>query len=179
VIIHQIEQNSETGWVGKPFFKFELNTPKDSASTPGGQRFRAPDLVWHAWETDTGAVQGLIVLLQSEDAPLPASGLKPEYKRKILLRYDLLGQPHGDAVEINELVQEVVNSLTPQDIARFSPAMGEHLQQVLSLLEEGNWENVNWEGLAWYDPGRSLIVVYDTVPLEPPIAFVVPLPEGW
>ena len=41
----------------------------------------------------------------------------------------------------------------------------------------------NWEGLGWFVPGESLVLVYDEKlarrRLDPQEALVVPLPEGW
>ena len=41
----------------------------------------------------------------------------------------------------------------------------------------------NWEGMGWFEPGRSLVFVYDERVayrvLDPQEAVVVPLPDGW
>jgi hypothetical protein len=38
---------------------------------------------------------------------------------------------------------------------------------------------LNWEGLAWFEKGRSLVTVCETSPHGGPLAFVVPLPAEW
>ncbi len=179
VIVHRIDANSASGWVDKPLFKFKLTTPKDTNSMPLAQRYRAPDLVWYEHESDSGLVDGLIVLLESENAPEPNSGNEPRYLSKILQRYDMTGNPIGAPVEINELVKQVIPGNLDELKACCSKEMRAHLKNVLAKLDAGNWENVNWEGMSWYERGRSLIIVYDSYPADPPIAFIIPVPEEW
>ncbi len=38
---------------------------------------------------------------------------------------------------------------------------------------------LNWEGLAWFEPGKSLVMTYDNIGDESPEAYVVDLPKGW
>lgn len=38
---------------------------------------------------------------------------------------------------------------------------------------------LNWEGLAWFDPGKSLIMTYDNLAEESPEAYVIDLPKDW
>jgi len=38
---------------------------------------------------------------------------------------------------------------------------------------------LNWEGLGWFEPGKSLVMTYDNLGEESPEAYVVDLPKGW
>jgi hypothetical protein len=38
---------------------------------------------------------------------------------------------------------------------------------------------LNWEGLGWFEPGKSLVMTYDNLGEETPEAYVVDLPKGW
>lgn len=38
---------------------------------------------------------------------------------------------------------------------------------------------LNWEGLGWYEPGKSVVMTYDNLGEESPEAYVVDLPKGW
>ncbi len=40
-------------------------------------------------------------------------------------------------------------------------------------------KNANWEGLGWFEFGKSLIIVHDKPPKGIPTAFVIELPKGW
>ena len=40
-------------------------------------------------------------------------------------------------------------------------------------------QDLNWEGLGWFDPGKSLVTVYDADAGTRSHAFVIDLPEGW
>ncbi len=37
----------------------------------------------------------------------------------------------------------------------------------------------NWEGLAWYEPGRKLVLVHEEDPKARAHAFIMELPQGW
>lgn len=151
----------------------------DQSAPPFAQRFRAPDLVWHIWHNESELDTGVIVLMNSENAPLRGSGVKREYKYKLLQRFTLSGEPVGDAIAINDIVKPIFTNVTPAQTRSWSVAMRDHFANVKSLLDEQNWENVNWEGLGWYVRGESLILIYDAVPADPPIAVVIPIPESW
>ena len=153
--------------------------PEDEPAPPFAQRFRAPDLVWHFWKGNDGIDTGLIVLLTSENAPLRGSGDKRQFKFKALQRYDLLGKPYGDPIEINEAVKPIFESTTPAKMKKWSEPMRQQFAKVKALLDEQNWENVNWEGLDWFVRGQSLVLIYDGVPADPPFAVVIPIPDNW
>lgn len=151
----------------------------DQSAPPFAQRFRAPDLVWHIWHGESGVDTGLIVLMNSENAPLRGSGVKREYKYKLLQRFNLNGEPVGEEIVINDVVKQLFDNVTPAQTRSWSIAMRDHFANVKSLLDEQKWENVNWEGLGWYVRGESLVLIYDAVPADPPIAVVIPIPDNW
>ncbi len=49
----------------------------------------------------------------------------------------------------------------------------------LKKLVPENIKNANWEGLGWFEFGKSLIIVHDKPPKGVPTAFVIDLPNGW
>jgi hypothetical protein len=42
-----------------------------------------------------------------------------------------------------------------------------------------NLAGVNWEGLAWFEPGRKLVLVHEDDPTARAHAFVMELPQNW
>jgi hypothetical protein len=38
---------------------------------------------------------------------------------------------------------------------------------------------LNWEGLGWFEPAKSLVMTYDNLGEESPEAYVIDLPKGW
>ena len=38
---------------------------------------------------------------------------------------------------------------------------------------------LNWEGLGWYEHGKSLVMTYDNLAEQSPEAYVIDLPKGW
>lgn len=153
--------------------------PLPQNAPPFAQRYRAPDLVWHIWQDDKALDTGLIVMLSSENAPLRGSGTDREYKFKDLQRYNLQGKPIGSSIEINALVKPVFESISQAQMSSWSIPMREHFAKIKVLLDEKNWQNVNWEGLDWFVRGQSLVLVYDGVPADPPFAVVITIPDSW
>jgi hypothetical protein len=141
----------------------ELRTSRPVGTEPTAQRFRAPDLVWHEWEIDGRRQWGFIVLMSSGWAERPASGSPEEcppdpdgdssrwcYRR--LQRFTTDGRTWGDPLDLDTVLPSATRTL-------------------------------NWEGLSWLVPGQSLMMIYDEKlagrRVDPPEAFVFPLPEGW
>ena len=176
VVVHDIRDGgiAEDGF--NPLYHFLLNVPRPDGIEPLAQRFRATALVWH--QLDDGE-EGFIVLLSSENAPPENSGIPVEYKIKILLRFDLQGNPVGKPLSINEMGREAFKKIGEEVFEGQSPQMTQHIKNIMSLLNEGNWENINWEGLDWYEEGKSLITIYDKKPIDPPFALIIDLPEEW
>jgi hypothetical protein len=52
----------------------------------------------------------------------------------------------------------------PLDLAQFLPTEISH---------------ANWEGLSWFEPGKSLVLVYEGNRRQPAHAFILNLPEDW
>jgi len=141
----------------------ELRVPLPAGDEPGAQRFRAPDLVWHEWEMDGRRQWGFVVLMSSgwaerpapgspEECPPGDDGAPPRWCYRRLQRFTTDGEPWGDPFDLDTVLPPPTRTL-------------------------------NWEGLAWFEPGRTLVVIYDE-PLarrrvDPPEAFVFPLPAGW
>ncbi len=143
----------------------ELKVPRPPGEEPWAQRYRAPELVWYRGERDGEEEWGFIVLLSSQwgrepgtdqsecNCPRTGRGDRPlKYCWKKLQRFDLEGRPWGEPFDLDDVFPESVRA-------------------------------VNWEGLAWYDEGESLVFVYDEKvarrAVDPQIAFVMALPEGW
>ena len=182
VIVHEIEQGQTVGIVDQPLRYIELNVPEPDGIPPLAQRFRATDLVWHRWreEDESGVLEeGLIVLLSSENSPPESTGVAIRYTTKILQRFNLEGNPVGDPLHINHLCKTCLHELIEDHSAGISPRMMAHLEEVAAILDQGNWENINWEGLDWFEPGESLITIYDKWPKDPPFALVIDIPEEW
>ncbi len=72
-----------------------------------------------------------------------------EYKHKLLQRFFFNGLPKGKPFDLD------------------------------TILPNDNFKNANWEGLAWFEPGKSLVLVHDCPPGGTTTAFIVNLPDGW
>ncbi len=96
----------------------ELQVPvPDQTDPPNGQRFRAPDLVWHRWKSQSQDELGFIVLLSSENSP---SNRKREFRRyQWLQRFTLDGKAYGEPLDLATLL--------PED------------------LRDRNWEGLGWQ----------------------------------
>jgi len=121
----------------------ELAVPKPAGEEPEAQRFRAPDLIWT--RSPEGAADDWIflVLIVSQD-----SVEQPHYLYHWLQRFDLQGNPVGEALDLAQFL--------PKDIG-----------------------HANWEGLSWFEPGKSLVLVHESNRLQPAHAFILNLPEAW
>lgn len=137
-------------------------SPQAESSSSGAPpfRFRAPDLVWHDWTSESGSREyGFIVLLNSETPPYAPSDSsekpKKDYGPRWLQRFDMTGKPVGSWLDLDASVREV--------------------------LGNDDLEDANWEGVAWFEPGRRLVLVHDEGPskLADPAAIIVPIPDEW
>lgn len=140
----------------------ELRVPRPPGEEPTAQRFRAPDLVWHEWPIGGRMQWGFLVLMSSGWAEPPKSGSVEECRaadgrplrwcHRRLQRFTTEGEPWGDAFDLDRVLPDATRTL-------------------------------NWEGLAWFVPGASLVMIYDESlerrRVDPPEAFVFPLPDGW
>lgn len=144
--------------------QFELRVPRPEGREPQAQRFRAPDLVWHRWKIDGQEDIGIIVLISSGYSVKPGKG------------------------SIEECIKEKANGGRRKYcfkwLQRFTLdglPYGEPFDLEEALPEVLRTEN--WEGLGWFEPGESLVLVYDeklkSRAVDPQEAFVLPLPSGW
>jgi len=49
----------------------------------------------------------------------------------------------------------------------------------LKAIIPAQLKGANWEGLGWFEEGRSLVLIHDKPPKGHPTAFVVNLPDDW
>ena len=144
--------------------KLRVPSPEaDSGAAAGSPRlrFRAPDLVWHEWTSNSGTREwGFIVLLNSETPPYKAPDStddeeKKRYGPRWLQRFDMTGRPVGESLDLDTAVGEV--------------------------LQNDDLKDANWEGVAWFEPGERLILVHDVgkEKLPNPSAIILSIPKDW
>lgn len=143
-------------------FLRELQVPKPPGAEPTAQRFRAADLVWIRLSAEPEQ-WGFLVLLSSEWARRPEEGDEGACSK----------QENGHAVRycyrwLQRFTETGEAVGAPLDLEPYFP------DELLFA---------NWEGLGWYRPGESVVLVYDEPVgrprLDPPIALVLPLPPPW
>jgi hypothetical protein len=66
------------------------------------------------------------------------------------------------------------------ELLRFN-IQGEPVGKVIDLNEllPKELHGLNWEGLGWYEEGKSVVLIYDNSRDQKPFAYVVNLPEDW
>ena len=164
VLIHDLEPDVRDRSVrSKNWERFELRVPEPDGVEPTAQRFRAPDLVWHRLMDDGVARWGLIVLMSSGAARLAESGSPEECSKTVD------GAPARHCYRwIQRFTLDGDPYGDPFDLE--------------SVLDE-EMLVLNWEGMAWFVEGESLVFVYDEKLAErrvdPQECFVLPLPEDW
>ncbi|MGQ0720965.1 MAG: hypothetical protein ACT4PE_05235 [Candidatus Eiseniibacteriota bacterium] len=164
IVVHDLPAGARSVEVGAEARLVQLDVPRPPGEEPTAQRFRAPDLVWHRLRSDDPESWGFIVLLSSGWAVPPAPGSIEECRtsgpdgRPLRWCHKWLQRFTAEGARVGE----------PFDLEN---ALPEPLR------------TVNWEGLAWFEPERSLVLVYDervaARAVDPQEAVVVPLPEGW
>jgi hypothetical protein len=164
ILVHDLPAGAEAVEVGDDTRLVELDVPRPPGGEPTAQRFRAPDLVWHRLQRDDPESWGFIVLLSSGWAAPPAPGSIEECAKT---------GPDGRPLRwchkwLQRFTAEGARVGEPFDLEDVLP---EPLR------------TVNWEGLAWFEAERSLVLVYDESvadrAVDPQEAVVVRLPEGW
>lgn len=173
IVVHEIESDGYAGKVDDPTHRIVLDVPEPPGEPPDVQRYRATDLVWFESQKDKDI---FIVLLNSENAPQDGA---VEYIFKILQRFDLQGNRIGEPLYLDHACKNALKGLSEDDLERMGCSSAKHLKEIDSLLQAGNWENVNWEGMGWFEEGKSLVIIYDAKPKDPPFAFVIEIPEEW
>jgi hypothetical protein len=182
IVVHDIKKGETVALVDEPLQTLILNVPQPSGKSPMAQRFRGSDLVWHRWVKNKNTdhfEEGFIVLLSSENSPPIDGNVPKEYKQKILQRFNLEGEPVGEPLDVNRSGKEAFEELDEEIFDTLSPRMAAHLKKIRSLFLEEDWEDINWEGLDWFEEGISVITIYDKRRLDPPFALVVKLPDSW
>lgn len=146
ILLHKIPKNESVQHLRNGDLTIvELKVSRPPGKEPVAQRFRAPDLVWHALRSRKDGQQewGFIVLLSSLNRAEP-----PKYLNLWLQRFNLLGKPVGEPFDFKRVL--------PDDL-----------------------KTMNWEGLSWFEPGKSLVLTYDNLAEQSPEAYVIDLPDGW
>ncbi len=138
----------------------EVHVPQPPGSAPEAQRFRSPALVWDRFEKDGHNEWGFILLLSSEYSLPPRRGsledcgssLPGMNGEKYCFKWLMRFDMEGEPVG------------DPLDLAALVP---EHLAPN------------NWEGMDWFEEGKSLILIYEEEESRDGFACRVDLPDGW
>ena len=182
IVVHEIKEGDVAGIVRQPTKYVVLNVPQPAGDPPLAQRFRGTDLVWHTWydeDAENGATEGFVILLSSENSPPEETDSDKRYRLKILQRFNQEGDPVGQPLFVNDFCRKALDAFTQERPANPAQSIWDHMVKAKSMLEERDYENINWEGLGWFEEGKSLIAIYDGLPLDPPFALVIELPTGW
>jgi hypothetical protein len=166
VVVHDLEAGASGVEVDdeRVLRQIQLQVPLPPGREPFAQRFRAPDLVWHRWRWDDGKERwGFIVLLSSGYGEKPARGSSGECPKTVN------GKPLEYCYKwLQRFTEEGEPVGEPFPLGSVLPAEIQH---------------ENWEGMGWFERGRSLVFVYDEKlkrkAIDPQEAFVWALPEGW
>ena len=165
VLVHDLAPGQRDLTVGpdETITDVELLVPEPPGEEPAAQRFRLPDLVWHRWPVDGEEQWGFIALLSSGWAEEPPGGSEAEC-------------PKQDGDRPARYCYRILQRFT-----RDGRPHGEAFD--LEPLFPEATRFANWEGLGWFVPGESLVLIYDEKlarrRLDPQEALVVPLPAGW
>lgn len=105
------------------------------------------------WHRPDGGDWGFIVLLNSQSREERPG--KRKFGPRWLQRFDRSGRPFGTHLDLDQCAR--------------------------NLLGDDRLQHANWEGLGWYEEGRSVVLVHDEPNLVEaiPVALVVPLPNSW
>lgn len=177
IVVHDIKNGEIVGRVNNPAARITLDAPEAEGKPPLAQRYRASDLVWH--EKSSSGEDEFIVLMCSGDSPPDRSARPVRYENKVLQRFDLKGNSVGEPLDLKDVFSNALAGVDDQALAAMGEEMSSHVREVSRLLKKYEWENVNWEGLAWFADGEKLITIYDTVPKDPPLALIINIPQDW
>ncbi len=161
IVVHDLDPDVVGQGVFRPgtHDEIRLRVPNPPGEEPQAQRFRAPDFVWHEINSGDSESWGFIVLLSSGYSLPPAPG-SPEdcgsdsESRPIRYCFKWLQQFDREGRPVGK----------PLDLDKVFPP---------ELAGE------NWEGMDWFEAGRSLVLVHEADADETGVAFVVELPENW
>lgn len=96
------------------------------------------------WVRSEEGAWQVAVLLSSENPNVPKSQPQLRWKHRQIRRFTLMGDPVPGLIDINAVVE-------PSQLKR-----------------------ANWEGLSWFEPGRTFVLVHDHPPKGIPCAYVIP-----
>lgn len=165
VVVHDLAAGARNVQVGGASIlsDVELQVPRPVGAEPQAQRFRAPDFVWHQWPVDGAPQWGFLALISSGWGSPPVPGSEAECTK----------------VENGKTLRWCYKWL--QRFTVDGKAWGEPFDLDQVLPEE--LRSVNWEGMGWFEEGRTLVLVYDEKiarrRVSPQEAFLLPLPAGW
>jgi len=161
IVIHEIERDA------KPITQYKsrrtkatrvLDVPQPPGNPPSAQRFRAPDLVWEdpTERAQSGTENSNLIVLLNSRAAFRDPKLKPEDDARQSLLW--LQRFSRDGARIG----------LPLDIDKKVPSA---------------FGSLNWEGLGWWQEGKTLILVDDAGILrpatQPPAVCLVDIPPEW
>ncbi len=181
LVVYDLPPCGGDGWLTEALSYVELQVPLPEVSGRDRypQRLRGSDLVWYTWTADDGNEEtGLIAVLGSENGPPVFDPGAKEYRHQWLLRFSIGGQPVGQRVDLRAELLYSLRTLDPDFFSELPSHVAEHTQRVFDELKRNQY-SANFEGMGWYIEGESVIVIYDRYPLDPPIAFVIPIPDFW
>jgi hypothetical protein len=176
VVMHTLPADSIAGWVARPDSMITLNVPTPRGSEPDAMRYRASDLVWHTWHENGEPVEGFIAIIAAYNSPVDSS---PAYNTGELLRFKLNGDPVGTPLDLHAEAARSLNDLSDEDIAAYSAPVQQHVRNVRDIFNDSDGSNANFEGLGWFRPGKRLVIVFDSYPVEPTLVFFIDLPDDW
>ncbi len=165
VLVHDLAAGERSKFVAESPANpvVELRVPEPAGAEPAVQRFRAPDLVWHSTESSGAVEWSFIVLLSSASGAAPAPG-----------------SPEACAISEDGAPRRYCHKWLQRFSTKGEP-IGPPFDLDPVLPEE--LRTANWEGLGWFDRGRSLALVYDESVekrrVDPQEIVIIPLPAGW
>jgi hypothetical protein len=135
-----------------------IEVSRPPGTEPAAQRFRAPDLVWYdqAGVNPSSAGRSAFILLLNSRAAAKA------------LKLSVHEEARRSSLWLQRFSREGAQIGKPLDIDRAVPE---------------RFQGLNWEGLAWWEEGKTLILVDDVGLLrpatQPPVVCRIDLPIEW
>lgn len=176
VVIHTVPADSTVGWVSRDNRMITLNPPEPPGEVPEALRYRGADLVWHQWQDGDTTVDGFIVVIAASNSPEDGG---PTYLTGELQRFDLNGEPVGDAIDLHAEALRLLNDAVMSFDDDLPDSLAEHMDTVRGMFEARDEYTANFEGLGWSRAGEQLVVVFDGYPTEPTLVFFIDVPEEW
>lgn len=181
LVVYDLPPCGGEGWLTAAISYVELDVPfpVGEAGARYPQRLRGSDLVWHTWTNENGDREtGLIVVMGSENAPPADHQDAKRYEHQWLQRFSIGGAAVGERINLKAELFYMLETLDDNFFANLPPHVAEHTAKVFDELKRTSY-GVNFEGMGWYEEGESVIVIYDRYPVDPPVAFVLPILDSW